>query len=326
MPIARNAIAEAADVLPDGHVGRVLEPSPPAVDEAPYFADDPLAADVGDGVVVAPVGGNVTWVDYVADHPEVAHWAARRWLTPHALPPAPSTLVATRRALHRLAAYVIAPARHAANGKFGLRYTLGGFGTPFFGDDTQIRVETDDEGTQLVVQEGSAVRSSAVTSLAAAAAFVATPVDGDLAAEDDSTPLGDVDEVLGIDAAAARFLGEWYGFAFATLEAFRHDELSVDASRVQLWPGHFDAAVEVGDPARRASYGASPGDDSSDEPYLYVSIWSPETSGFDASDPAWNARGFPGAVLPLSQLVGNDDPVSAGVAFYSSLRDRLGES
>nr|MCH9804092.1 hypothetical protein [bacterium] len=62
-----------------------------------------------------------------------------RWLGGvRSLPAAPASLVDTRVALHRLAAYVIAPVRHRANGKFGLRWTLGGFGTPFFGDNRQI--------------------------------------------------------------------------------------------------------------------------------------------------------------------------------------------
>ena len=40
-------------------------------------------------------------------------------VTPQALPatPDPEVLAATRIALHRLAAYVIAPARHAATGR-----------------------------------------------------------------------------------------------------------------------------------------------------------------------------------------------------------------
>ena len=61
-----------------------------------------------------------------------------------ALGPVPSGIVATRRALHRLAEHVLSPTRQrAAGAKIGLRWTLGGFGTPFFGDEVQLRVEGD---------------------------------------------------------------------------------------------------------------------------------------------------------------------------------------
>src|SRR5258705_8950589 len=57
----------------------------------------------------------------------------------------------TRIALHRIATHVAARARFAATGKFGLRATPGGFGTPAFGADVEvIRVA----GTQLVRERG----------------------------------------------------------------------------------------------------------------------------------------------------------------------------
>ena len=52
----------------------------------------------------------------------------------------------TRTSMHALAEHVLCAARHAANGKIGLRFTRRGFGTPFFGADEQVRVE----GTNLV--------------------------------------------------------------------------------------------------------------------------------------------------------------------------------
>jgi hypothetical protein len=71
-------------------------------------------------------------------------------------------------------------------------------------------------------------------------------------------------ELLDIDPAAAAFLGDWYGFAAAALEELRASAGDdVDPSRVQLWPEHFDLAVELGSEAAhaRAAYGLSPGDD-----------------------------------------------------------------
>ena len=62
----------------------------------------------------------------------------------------------------------MAPARRHANGKVGLRYTRHGFGTPFFGDDMQVRVA----GAELIVDEHGDERSAPITTLDAAAALV----------------------------------------------------------------------------------------------------------------------------------------------------------
>ncbi|MBV8295363.1 MAG: hypothetical protein JO085_00885, partial [Acidimicrobiia bacterium] len=52
----------------------------------------------------------------------------------------------------------------------------------------------------------------------------------------------------------------WYGFAWSVLEELRSDAGSVEPSRVQLWPEHFDAAFDCLDERRRATFGASPGE------------------------------------------------------------------
>ncbi|MEM7274151.1 MAG: hypothetical protein AAF547_13790 [Actinomycetota bacterium] len=327
---ARNARAEAQAKLGDGGVARVLEPSPPAVLDGPFFADDPVATDdaPSGATVVVPSGvpGVRDWSTVVGESPAIADWAASHWLGGFRhLPATPAGLTATRLALHRLGAYVIAPARHAANGKFGLRWTAGGFGTPFFrtpGDDRdrQVRVE----GTTLVDQVGDEVRTSPITTLQAAAGFLGVEVDPTTAAEHDSPPVGDVDETLAVDEDASRFLGHWFGMGFAALEALRADGTSVDPARPQLWPGHFDPAIEVGDEDHRGSYGASPGDHAIDEPYLYVAPWYPDKTSLDPADPAWNAPSFTGAILRLSDFPAGADAVATAVEFYTSHRDRLG--
>ena len=288
------------------------------------MATDPESGDV----TVVPDGlpGDHDWSSVVARTPELASWAADHWLGgERRLPPAmPDDLVTTRLALHRLGVYVIAPVRHAANEKFGLRFTGGGFGTPFFkdadGNDRQIRVE----GTNLIDQRGDSVRATPITTLQAAADFLETTIDTETAAEHDSPAAGPADEMLTVDEAASRFLGHWFGMGFAALEAVRADEASIDPSRPQLWPGHFDPAIEVGDEDHRASYGASPGDDGIDEPYLYVSIWYPDRIGVDPDDPVWNAPSFTGAVLKYSDLPTDSDPAVAAADFWKSIRDRLG--
>lgn len=318
----RNAAAEADAALGAGYVARVLEPSPPAVLDDAFFADDPTRR-TGDGVLVGGPDG-LPWVDAIADRADLTDWATARHLLGSPLPALPANLVAERRALHRLATYVIAPARHQANGKFGLRWTLGGFGTPFLrrpdaDDDVQIRVE----GNELVLQSGDSARRTAITSMAAAAAFLGSEIDAEVATESDSPPLGDVDADLGISAETVAFLDRWWGTATAALERLRDDEASVAPSRVQLWPGHFDPAIEVGDDNRRASIGGSPGDDSSDEPYLYVSAWWPDRLVIDDSDGFWNAEGYTGALLPLSALAGEHDPIGVALDFFREGRDRL---
>jgi hypothetical protein len=316
----RDPRAEAEARVGPGRSARVLEPSPPAVDDGPWFADDPVNVPTGTGPVVAPVGGDLTWSQVTADDPELATWAAERWLVDDArLPDLPPGLEATRVALHRLATYVVAPARHQTNGKFGLRWTLGGFGTPFFGDDRQVRVE----GRHLVVQDGDEARSSELASLRAAAEFIGSQVDTETAAEHDSPPPGDLDEQLTVDPAAVAFLAAWWGLGTAALERLRADAESVDPSRVQLWPGHFDPGVEVGDEDRRASYGASPGDAAHPEPYLYVSVWWPDRLALDTDDAYWNAEGYVGALLSYSELAAADNQIAAAVEFFRAGRDRL---
>ncbi|MGH8874984.1 MAG: hypothetical protein ACRDVM_07020, partial [Acidimicrobiia bacterium] len=113
----------------------MLEPSPPAVHEGPWFADDPVNAPGEGRPVVSPIpNGGLTWDDLAAGDEELARWCADRWLgARRRLVQLPDGFASTREALHQLAHYVLAPARHSANTKIGLRFTRGGFGSPFFG-------------------------------------------------------------------------------------------------------------------------------------------------------------------------------------------------
>lgn len=230
----------------------------------------------------------------------------------------PSTLVDTRLGLHRLATYVVAPARYRQTERFGLRATENGFGTPIFGS-RRIRVV----GAELIDERDGEVRTAPITSLQAAADFLGEPVDPATAAEHDSPEVGDVDADLGIDPEASLWLGSWFNAAFDALNVVRTDDASVDASEAQLWPGHFDPAIETGDEDHRASYGASPGDHSIAEPYLYVSAWWPDRLQLDREDPFWNADAFVGTVLKVSDFPADSDPVEVAAEFWISGRDRL---
>jgi hypothetical protein len=296
----------------------VLEPSPPAVSEQPWLADDPLD---GPADAVRPFGeGERTWAALARNDPDLAAWCTERWLGPWprltALPPA---WVTTRENLHRLAAYVIAPARRAANGKIGLRYTHGGFGTPFFADDRQVRVDDGD----LVVVSGAQVMRRRITSLADAGEFVG--IVPDVGQADDVSDLprpGDIDAALDIDPLAARALGDWFGFAYSVLEELRSTvDAGEEPTRVQIWPEHFDAAFDFGSDAdrRRAGFGMSPGDAEHPEPYAYVLPWSglPDDGAF------WITTPFVGARLGYATITAMDDQRAGVLAFFTDAHRRI---
>jgi hypothetical protein len=220
---------------------------------------------------------------------------------------APPDLARTREALHAVAERVLAPARVRATGtEIALEATPGGFGTPPFPGGGRVRAQ----GAALVVEapDGSE-RRAAITTLRAA---------GRLAGIEADALSG---EPLDVDPGAADFLGAFYAFATAELESLRTD--AEDPSPIHLWPEHFDVALEAGDEAagRRATYGASPGDEDHPEPYLYVAPWrTPEPS------PVWNAYGFTGAELAWAELVLDADPRGAALAFWSAARETLSAS
>jgi len=318
---ARDPRAEAQAVVGDGREARVLEPSPPAVADPPWFADDPVQGGGPPGertVAPMPLGAAMTWDEWLADHPDRAGWAAERWLgARRRLVAPPAGFAAARLALHRVAVYAVAPARRRANGKFGLRFTAGGFGTPFFGDDEQVRID----GDRIVRQAGGDARDASLTTLAAAAALALDgPPDAAWAEGFDVPPLGDPDAELGVDPAAARLLGDWYGFAWSVLEELRSDAASTDAGRVQLWPEHFDAAFDCLPQDRRVTFGSSPGDATVPEPYLYVLPWHPDEG---AGGDVWNATSFRGAILPFSELVDAADQRQSALAFCRVRRELL---
>jgi hypothetical protein len=277
-----NPRAEAEDMLGGDYEARVLEPSPPAVTEPPY-ADDPVEpGEVPEGrELVSPVHnrGDLTWDEIARQDPDLAPWCAERWLGAwKRLEPLPPSFAETRVVLHEVAEAVVAPARKPEN-EIALRYTRGGFGTPFFeldGADCQVRVESG----ELVRQRGT---------------------------EETREPLPHE-----TDPVAAAALGHFYGFACSVLEQLRADEIDGDASLVQLWPEHFDIAFELGSEAagQRANFGASPGDDQHDEPYLYVGPWTAAVSG-----ELWKATAFKGAELLYSELLEAENQRQAALEF-----------
>lgn len=218
----------------------------------------------------------------------------------------PPTFAATRDALHSVAEQVVAPARAAATGdEFSLVVTTGGFGTPPLPGGGCVCVD----GLELVVEgaDGEQKRTL-LTTLSESAAAVGLPSEG----------LSD--EALELDAAAAALLAEAYVLADGVLREFYGEALPVAApTGNQLWPEHFDIAIEHGEePGKRATYGLSPGDAAHPEPYFYVAPWIPP------SDLAiWTAVGFTGAELSWAQLLEAEDPRAAALQFFREYRDAL---
>jgi hypothetical protein len=318
---ARHAQLEARALVGEAYDAAVLEPSPPAVADE-WFADDPASVRPdGRRPLISPVpGGDLRWDDWLDDHPEHRDWAAARWLGAHRRLTAPVD-PGTRLALHRLAVYVITPARHRVNGKIGLRFAFGGIGTPFFGADEQVRLAV----THLVRQHKGEARAEPVTTLSAAADLVLEgPPDTGWAEGFEVPALGDPDAPLDVDPAAAAAFGDWVGFAWSVLEMLRSEPESVEAGRVQLWPEHFDSAFDCLSQAehRRATFGASPGDAAVAEPYFYVLPWQLD-EGCDGPAGLWNATSFAGAILPFSDFVDADDQRRAVLDFFRTRRAHL---
>jgi hypothetical protein len=319
----REAQARLEALEPGRFEARVLVPSPPAVTDPPWFADDPVdPGGAGDGLtMVSPVPNrDRTWDDLARSDAALAAWCADRWLGAWR-PLAPVTdvdaLAVTRRSWHTVAEHVLAPFRFRACSKIGLRYTPGGVGIPFVradGVEVQLRLE----GSGLVVDRGSETRVPWTTLRAAAdAAGVAV---GARTGVYEPTTAGDPDQRLLVDADAAARLADWFGFGASVLEEVRAAASDGSLTRLQLWPEHFDLSVDLGDETagRRGTFGASPGDDRHPLPYLYVTHWGPV-----ADDPYWNDTVFSGASLGYDRLVGLTDPRQAAREFLARGRARL---
>ena len=309
----QEAQARLETLEPGVYEARVLEPSPPPVTEGPWFADDPVApAPRSARTLVSPVpNADLTWDDLARDAPTLQPWCAERWLGAWSRlqpVPDPDAFAATRGAWHQLAEHVLAPARYRVTGTLGLRYTRHGFGTPYLdGPDQQLRVE--DAALVVVGDKDRRVRAE---TLRVAAAAVGLDSEADTGVYEPATA-AQPDAPLTIDAEAAARLGDWFGFGASVLEELRAAAPGRDATRVQLWPEHFDLSVDLGDDdaRQRGTFGASPGDEAHPLPYLYVTHWSSVPD-----DPFWSDAAFAGASLGYPELLAAADQRRAGLAFF----------
>lgn len=188
----------------------------------------------------------------------------------------------TRVSWHTIAEHVIAPARHRATGRIGLRPLPGGFGSPWFpasgedaGDERRIRVE----GADLVVEERTDdgphfARRQPITTLRAAGELVGFEP-GAPGVYQAVTAL-DLDAELPVDPTAADELARFLATVDAALHSLRTDIDRGHATpdhAITLWPEHFDLATSIDE----VNYGGSPADADHVEPYLYVGPWTPPT-------------------------------------------------
>ena len=216
--------------------------------------------------------------------------------------PLPASFATSREGLRSLACYVVAPARKALTGRIGLRAIDDGFGTPVLPDGTRIVVR----GDRLIRQSGDSVR---ITSLQAAAEFLGVPLSCDPGVGSD-LPRFDPASNLQVDRSSAFALGTWYSFADRVLAALSHEVSAV--SEAQLWPEHFDLAVDVTLPGDvHVNVGFSPGDGEHDAPYVYV---GPRDMS-RLSGAYWNAP-F-GAVLDYADLMSAPAANRSAQAFIS---------
>jgi hypothetical protein len=223
------------------------------------------------------------------------------------------TFVSTRDGLHRVAEHVLAKARYVDDREIRLTQFAGGFATPVLSWGTRVRIDVDD----LVVDDAEGSRRTRLNTIGGAAAFVGVEPGFPIELYPPATSF-DADEPLHLDRDAAEVLAAWYGFTAEVLELFATEIIEAHPSPLILWPEHFDQAffTEDADEARRANYGASPGDEGHPEPYMYVGPWgtTPAPTGF------WNAPHFNGAVLPLSAIVAESHPAKTALQFLRSGR------
>lgn len=233
---------------------------------------------------------------------------------PRSVPP---DYAQSRDSLHRVAVHVMARRRHAATGRFGLRATPGGFGTPQFGDpehEEQLRISgptllherRDDAGvhTVLLPLDGTTLRE-----LASAVGVELTP---EFSVGKDTPPVGDADAPLTVGADAVAALAAFLQVGALALDAtLVASGAGADPGIAQLWPEHFDLGLDVAVGASRANLGASVGDGYHGAPYVYVGPWGGERPG-DAA--YWNAP-F-GALLGHDAIAATDDAVGTMVQFF----------
>jgi hypothetical protein len=215
--------------------------------------------------------------------------------------------------MHVLAEQVLSAARYRATERIGLRPTPGGFGTPRYGGDEEVRVD----GVELVHRVGGEEQRQPITSPRAAAEFVGVPLGAPPVYT--AATHADPDAPLEVEAEGVAALATWFAVVDAALTALRRQHPDDSPTGAQLWPEHFDLAIELGDEDAgvRANYGGSPGDTTIAAPYLYVGPWQEaRRAGRFAAYPF-------GAVSTYEELGATADPAAAAREFFEACASEL---
>jgi hypothetical protein len=197
-----------------------------------------------------------------------------------------------------VAVHILSRARHARTGRIGLIVTPGGFGTPVYPHEVQLRVE----GGGLVRDHRGVIERAPITSMRSCALLARVDLTAPFDAGHDTPPVGP--DAIALEPRHLARLADFFAFAWSVL-----GEIAASDAEITLWPAHFDCAfVHDG----RVNVGASPGDAFCEEPYLYIGPWGPERPG----DPSfWNA--------PFGAFTQTDDREMA-LAFYRRGLELLG--
>jgi hypothetical protein len=222
--------------------------------------------------------------------------------------------------LQRVAVHIVARARVQGTGRFSLRTTSGGFGTPDFGDGPRrVRVG----GGTLFVESDRPGAASVLTAplqgstLASLAELAGVDLSERLDVGHDTPPVGDADTPLELDLAHAAAVHCAHALGAEALDLVAATvPTGATPTLARLWPEHFDVALDAeARPGVRINLGVSPGDGFVDEPYAYAGPWTADRPGADGY---WNAS-F-GAARSLREL--GNDPLAIA-AFLQEGLDRL---
>ncbi len=100
------------------------------------------------------------------------------------------------------------------------------------------------------------------------------------------------------------------------------------AGTLLTWPHHFDMAILLTlGKGKSIGIGLSPGDTSYTAPYYYVNVWPYPSEGQILNLPLtfgkWHTEGWTGMVLPLEQIVVEDDPDAQRKRVETFLKEAL---
>ena len=232
----------------------------------------------------------------------------------------PGEYTAARLDLQRVSTHILARARFEADGRFGLRATPSGIGTPQFGPNaTVLRIA----GASLIREfstdgeSQSAALALAGTSMRELAEFAGADLTNPFSAGPDTPELGDVDAPLEFDRGAAGEVLSWLRVGATALD--RVLVAAREPSMAQLWPEHFDIGLDIATDSGRVNLGASPGDAAHPEPYAYVGPWE---AGRPGESTYWNEP-F-GASIGRAEGAAESAQIDAAADFFAKGLRQLG--